>query len=108
MKSDSWVGEVIEREKTDEKVFSSHDKAVETAKICGISKREISNIRKEVSADWERTADQEKEEKKVTDIGFLFKKSTELPKVNKIYSEVSNIPGFPPMSRATLHCINGS
>ena len=65
-KVDSWIGEAIEREKTDEKVFLSHDKAVETAKISGISRREIFNIRKEVSAGREGTADQEKKEKKVT------------------------------------------
>ena len=30
-KVDSWIGEAIEREKTEDKVFLSHDKAVETA-----------------------------------------------------------------------------
>ena len=61
-KVDSWIREAIESEKTDEKVFLSHDKAVETAKICEISRREVLNVRKEVSADQEGTADQEKKE----------------------------------------------
>ena len=62
-KVDSWIGEAIESEKTDKKVFLSHDKAVETTKICGISRRGVFNIRKEVSADREGTADQEKKGK---------------------------------------------
>ena len=48
--------------KTDEKVLLSHDKAKETDKICEISRREVFNIRKEVSADREDSADQEKKE----------------------------------------------
>ena len=54
------------REKTDEKVFLSHDKAAEAAKICWISRREVFNIRKEVSADRKGTVDKVKKEKKVT------------------------------------------
>ena len=65
-KVDSSVGEAIESEKTDEKVFLTHPKAVGTGKICGIGRREVFNIRKEVSADREGTPDQEKKEKKVT------------------------------------------
>ena len=99
----------------------SHDKKVETAKICGISRREVFNIPKEVSADREGTADQEKKEKKVTGrreihfdsfdqialsrliLGFYLRNPSQLLTVDKIYSEALNFPGFPPMSRATLH-----
>ena len=99
----------------------SHDKAGQTAKICRTSRREVSNIHKEVSADRKGTADQEKKEKKVTGrreiqldsfnqialsrliLGFYLRNPPELPTMDKIYSEELNIPGFPPMSKATLH-----
>ena len=103
------------------KVFLSDDKAVQTAKVCRISRREVFNICKEVSTDREGTADQEKKEKKVTGrqeirldsfdqtalsrliLGFYLRNPPELPTVDKIYSEELNRPGFPPMSRVTLH-----
>ena len=100
-KVDGWIGQAIESEKkTDEKVFLSHDQAVETATICGISRREVFKIRKEVSADREGTADEVKKEKKVTGrreiqldsfdqialsrliLGFCMRNPSELPTVD--------------------------
>ena len=103
-KVDSWSGEAIESEKTDEKVFLSHDKAVETAKICGISRREVFNIRKEVSADREGTADQEKKEKKVTGRREIYLDSFDQIALSRL------ILGFSPdfLQNPELPCINGS
>ena len=108
---DKWVASAMEKEQNGEKIFQSNDHAMETSKICKISRSSIFNVRKDGSeVDWSQTGRQ----KIILDdfdksllsrmiLGFYKKNPPELPNLDKIYAEIQSIPSFPKLGRTTLY-----
>ena len=107
-KIDEWIKEAIQRERLNEPVFPIKIQAKVVSDICGISEREVYSLRKK-----EKPGKSTGRKKIVFDdfnkralsrlvLGFYRREVPEIPTLEKIYKEASEIPGFPQASESTL------